>query len=336
MKEKFNSIDIFKFVASIIVVAIHTNPFIGCSNDFINNLWSTINIMAVPFFFISTGYLTFYKRTDEEKIDIDLIMNIIRKYVKLYLIWTIIYLPITIYDFIHNDRGIVVNILYFIRGFFLLGENFGSWPLWYILSTIYGFLIIYILSKLKVSKKKIILISIFVLIVSGIITLFCEIEYNFIYPLELLKKIFHLLLGGSGRLFSGFGYICIGIGITLADKKNKFYFYTMYLLGTILFLITFFIPEVYKKIIIIPLIPIIFISVKNFRINNNSIDFKLFRKLSTVTYFTHMIFFFMYTYLIGEVNMKGFRSFIVSLVLTWILGIIVYFNKDKKILKLIF
>ena len=51
-----NSIDLFKFVAALLVVAIHTEPFRDI-NDTVNFVFSQILCRsAVPFFAICTGY----------------------------------------------------------------------------------------------------------------------------------------------------------------------------------------------------------------------------------------------------------------------------------------
>ena len=88
--------------------------------------------------------------------------------IKLYIIWTIIYLPITIYNFKKNNFDISTSVKIFIKGIVFVGENWYSWPLWYLLSTIYGIIVIYILLKCK--KEKFILpISTIIFILSFVI-----------------------------------------------------------------------------------------------------------------------------------------------------------------------
>ena len=60
VKKKFNSIDLFKFIMSLCVVAIHINPLANCRNQTILALYSTITKLAVPFFFLSSGFLMTY------------------------------------------------------------------------------------------------------------------------------------------------------------------------------------------------------------------------------------------------------------------------------------
>lgn len=55
--ETYQGIDIFKFFAAIVVIAIHTNPFVSCSSGFIVRLYNSLQVCAVPLFFIFSGFL---------------------------------------------------------------------------------------------------------------------------------------------------------------------------------------------------------------------------------------------------------------------------------------
>lgn len=58
MKDRqYHSIDLAKFIMAIAVIAIHTNPLINYNNIGINYIYNNLVSMAVPFFFISSGYL---------------------------------------------------------------------------------------------------------------------------------------------------------------------------------------------------------------------------------------------------------------------------------------
>lgn len=57
MKEKFNSIDLFKFLMAIVVVVFHTNPFVHCESTLVNQIVIGIADISVPFFFMASGYL---------------------------------------------------------------------------------------------------------------------------------------------------------------------------------------------------------------------------------------------------------------------------------------
>lgn len=45
----YNSVDLFKFLMSVAVVAIHTNPIVYCTNEFVIRVTVMIEDWAVPF-----------------------------------------------------------------------------------------------------------------------------------------------------------------------------------------------------------------------------------------------------------------------------------------------
>ena len=51
LDEKYNQIDLFKFIMAIIVVAIHKGPLINCKNELLITIYNNITKLAVPFFF---------------------------------------------------------------------------------------------------------------------------------------------------------------------------------------------------------------------------------------------------------------------------------------------
>ena len=60
-REEYYSIDLFKFIFALVIVSIHTRLFESVSGV-INWYWlNTICNLAVPFFFVTSGFL-FYNR----------------------------------------------------------------------------------------------------------------------------------------------------------------------------------------------------------------------------------------------------------------------------------
>ena len=60
-KKKYGAIDIAKYVSALLVVCIHTFPFYEVSVR-LNAYWiQTVCRLAVPFFFVSSGFFFFRK-----------------------------------------------------------------------------------------------------------------------------------------------------------------------------------------------------------------------------------------------------------------------------------
>ena len=93
MVVNYKAIDVMKFICSILIVIIHANPF---GKSFISFIMFNNNTrIAVPLFFITSGYLVWGKYKNDKIY----ISKYIYKLVKISIIWTIVYLPYNIYDF---------------------------------------------------------------------------------------------------------------------------------------------------------------------------------------------------------------------------------------------
>ena len=149
---------------AITVVAIHTQPLIHCSNVIIMDLYAGFIKLAVPFFFISSGFLI-GKAGIEEKADV--IKKRLDKTVRLYLIWSLVYLPLAVLEYVNDGHGFLYDVCLYFRGLILIGEHYNSWILWYLLSTIYALLSLYLLEKFKCNRKWILLICICIGVIFG-------------------------------------------------------------------------------------------------------------------------------------------------------------------------
>ena len=135
-------IDTLKLFFSLVVVWIHTG---------VGNLGG-LTPWAVPFFFLVSGFFLFGKLFDETDTSqrSGKIVSWWRKILRLYLLWTLIFLPFAVIGFANDHLGFTKSIVVYIRNIVLVGENFLSWPLWYLLGMLWAGLIIWIASKLKI------------------------------------------------------------------------------------------------------------------------------------------------------------------------------------------
>lgn len=99
-KQKSGGLDIFRIIAALLVISIHTSPFSGISENLDFFVTRIVSRVAVPFFFMVTGqYILsdFYNQNRKNKPDASKIWNYIKKLFFMYIISIIIYIPIGIY-----------------------------------------------------------------------------------------------------------------------------------------------------------------------------------------------------------------------------------------------
>lgn len=134
---KTNSgVDICKFLCSIIVIMMHSNPFIH--HPFLDNIFGIVNKLAVPFFFIASGYFLFIKKFSQDAAEF---RNTFYKWIKrvsiMLLFWYIVYFAMFIPIFSYPPSQIVEMLLI---------DGTGG-HLWYLIALINAAFIVYLLSK---------------------------------------------------------------------------------------------------------------------------------------------------------------------------------------------
>ena len=141
----YNSIDLFKFFAAILVVAIHTMPFYGTESNYYFTCFCRI---AVPFFFIATSF--FFFRKEEPNIK-----AYTKRLATLYILWFIIEIPYIYIYFSSFEYPLSFRILNFLRCLIFNGTWMSSW---YVMACILSVNIVYFLSYKKKWNNKCLLV----------------------------------------------------------------------------------------------------------------------------------------------------------------------------------
>lgn len=186
---RFSSMDLAKFVCAILIVMIHEPPLKNSYPLANYILVDYIAKLAVPFYFVSSGYLLF-RKINLEKCDNSVILSYIQRILKLYLLWTGIYSILFFYDIIKSKDGFLCGMLNVIRTFLIVGYN----HLWYLLATIVAVLIIAFLINYKCSLKKILFLGVCLYMVG----LLGQSWFGLIRPLQNIPIVWTLLKLGGG------------------------------------------------------------------------------------------------------------------------------------------
>ena len=121
MRERNHSIDVFRYLCAIMVVAIHTQPFMEISPKLSLVFTQIIPRIAVPFFFIVAGY--FYINKLEEKKPI--FLSYIKRLLKTYVFWSCVYFAIDFIQWGHSSiKGFVLHCA---LSFLVNGSHYHFW-----------------------------------------------------------------------------------------------------------------------------------------------------------------------------------------------------------------
>lgn len=299
-RKNYNAIDLAKLICSVMVVMIHVAPFghppeensvlIDTFNDYIRNCLTRI---AVPFFFVCSGFFLYRKTT--EQFDFSPTKKYAIHLGKLYLIWSAVYLPFIIQSIIHSDKGIFYELFKYARNFVFVGSYY---HLWYLPATIFAVILISFLLLRKISVRKI-------LIFSGIlyfVGLLAQSWFILIKPLQqafptvwkLLKLVEDIISTTRNGLFDAFVFVAIGVAFAYHDGRlSKIKSLTGFIVSMILLVIEMYVLKSLHSIrendMYLCLIPAVFFAFSwliQVELPPHPI-YQQLRKMSTLIYFIH-------------------------------------------------
>lgn len=200
----YTGVDIFKMIAAIGIVAIHTNVL----------FFKTLGRLGVPFFVIVSSFFFFnhYLKLNDNQEKKKYLIKYLRRIGYLYLCWQIIYIPLAISAFKHsmNRWGEIscLNISRYICTFIYPGytNNNGWGQSWFLISLLIGIPLFLLLCKY---------LKLWILTI-----LFLAIELYYILANEF-SFITHLSVWGT--LYFPRILIYILIGFYIVKYKNKIF-----------------------------------------------------------------------------------------------------------------
>ena len=177
----YNFMDVFKFICAILIVIIHVQIFSSGESkalDWVNlSLYKYIARIAVPFFFVASGFFLF-RKVEVNNPDIKTVGIYLAKNLKVFAIWSII---------------------------LIFGQKF---HLWYMQSLVVAVGIVFLLLKLGLKPKIIFLIS----TILYAIGLFGDSYYGIIKDIEIINNIFtKYFLTTRNGIFMGMSFVSMGL-----------------------------------------------------------------------------------------------------------------------------
>lgn len=204
-------VGIYKFILSILVVAIHVEPFTGDAQFYISNYLARI---AVPSFFVLSAYFLFDKLLNNNW-DKTIFIKNEKHLAKYYGVWLLLHLPVVIYKIYGTSDGVCDFIWKLFQAICLKGP-YGA--LWFLPATIMAMALVYFIGK-KLGPH-------ICLIISFPLFFFAALETEYFALIEdilWMEKANSFLVTIFGWLANGltFGFFFCAIGFYIAYNKNK-------------------------------------------------------------------------------------------------------------------
>lgn len=210
-QKSYYCIDLFKFIAAIFVIAIHANPF-GQHTTLGIILREIIAPMAVPFFFAASGFLWYnsYISRGRKYAKLKILSTL-----KLYVIWSIIYFPFVIVNWIGYHNFNAKAILIYIRNFLLEGSFM---TIWFLNALWLSIALIYFLKK-HLSIQSIFCLSIPFYIVSCLLSSWNELFV--LLPAGKAITNWYYCLFDTTKNGLLFGFVYVSLGALIAEHNIK-------------------------------------------------------------------------------------------------------------------
>lgn len=300
-RKTYNSIDLARFIAVILVVTIHVSVFGSNATGIFK--WLNFGIsqyiarLAVPFFFVTSGYFL-YRKSLYKDFSFSYTWHYAKKIFRIYLIWTLVYSPIIIRGWTRNPKGIAHAFIGFCRDFLLVGSYY---QLWYLNALIFAVLLISLCLKKGMKPKTI-------LIVSGVF--YClglvgnQSWFGLILPLKssipsfwaALKLVKKVIVTTRDGLFDGFIFVSIGMVLAyyktdISRQKAGAGFVISILLLALEIAILQLADLTSSRDMYLMLVPTTlfgFIYVLNCDLQNSGIDYTNLRHMSSMVFYMHI------------------------------------------------
>ena len=218
-KNYYHSIDLVKIMCAVMIVCIHTSPLASYDSHVNSFLVNCICRVAVPFFFISSGFLLF-KRAGVNPVNGSTVKNYLKRILVLYLFWSAVYFPITAVEMYrcHDPKAAGLIFLNWLKNMiFTAGYGF----LWYLPATIAAVAVVGLLLKKGVSVNKIIAAG----LVLFLIGLCGQTYYGLVSGIPFPQGVKNFFAGfydiiGTTRNGIFEGIIFVALGARLSQKEH--------------------------------------------------------------------------------------------------------------------
>lgn len=324
--EKY-SLDLCKFIMAFAVIAIHTDPLVDCSNAAMSRIGYLLLSMAVPFFFLTSGYLLAcklqYPLSNPD--NFSKIRRYIIKILKMYLIWTLLYFPMALWHFIATGKTLQRAIQLYIQGFFFVGQQYNSWPLWYLLSTIYTLALLLLLLKYNAPPTIFLLVSGIAAFISFSIDALLASPDHFPTAMQALLPLIHNTVQ-HGRIFTGGIYL--PLGMLLANRKLPVFLNRLLL--PIGFIASFLIHASVINASLLIIISVSFFGIiEHFSLKKHRF-YHFMRQSSMILYLIHMYVWSIYYKLLYNHKDHGIDDFLITAILAFALAVLFFLFKNKS------
>ncbi len=214
MKKKtaYAGIDRFRIIAALLVITIHTSPLTSVDDtaDFV--LTRILARVAVPFFFMASGFFLFSRR-DSDVLSAGRLLSFLKRTALLYVAAVLLYLPLNVYNGTIQIWTSLPNLL----NALLIEGTF--YHLWYVPASMLGAVISWMLIRCFKEKGALMIAGLLY-----IIGLFGDSYYGLSETVPILKAFYQPVLTIADYTRNGFFFapVFMILGSCIANQSKRY------------------------------------------------------------------------------------------------------------------
>lgn len=321
--QQYHAVDVMKFVCAFLVIVVHTYPFYEVWPDLGFVTSNILGRIVIPFFFISAGYFMQIGRCHKDE---NYFRSYIKRLIKLYLIWSVIYIPFGMHKL---GNMMEISGALWLAALPIALFNIGTYfHLWYMSALIFAMVFCHLFLK-KFSMKALLILG-GLLFLIGLVETYHGLITNEIL-LQSVNTYFLLMFTTRNGLF--FGVLFVAMGMALADlnrtKTLRHPFIKAAAAFVLLVVEAFTVRHFHwaldynMYLMTVPFILYWFAGLLQTQLNWK-LNFKALREASTVIYFCHAMFLELGEILLGSLYLNNgavrfFFVFPLTMILTFII-----------------
>lgn len=213
--KQYRSLDLAKFLCAILIIVLHTAPFASYSRALTFGFRNIVTVIAVPFFFLTSGFLAFKKinsLADEKRGAY--VFSYLKRLAVMYLIWSGVYFPFVVIGWVCDGFSFAA-VLEYIKDFFFEGSYS---TIWFLPALFSATLIVYLLHK-KFSYRTVFFMACAVYL----FTLGGSSYYGLFTSVPAIRAVYNAYYSFFDTIKNGvcFGAIFVSMGAMVAEGEER-------------------------------------------------------------------------------------------------------------------
>jgi peptidoglycan/LPS O-acetylase OafA/YrhL len=287
VKSRIAGFDVLKFILAVLVVARHAvQGYYPPDSAVYLIIVNWLSNLAVPVFFMISGYL-FIRKTGLNDIKTSAIFKFALRILTLYIIWSAVYFPTTLYTWLTDDQSIMRNIIAYLQSFLFASDVV---QLWFLPALAFSVAAVSFALKSGIRLKAILAVSFFLYIVGTI----CDngaLRNAIPYAVKASDAYSSIFMTTRNGLFYGVFFTALGMYCAQARKQTSTANMTvLFLLSAACMLVeAVLLHSVNMLFFAVPAAYAIFRLSERLQLSGRNETYETLRSCSSVMYYSHAL-----------------------------------------------